>query len=74
VKSAAWELGSQGITANLVCPPATDTGWMTDAVKESVLRESPLQHVAVPRDIADVIVFLASEHARWITGQRIRVS
>jgi 3-oxoacyl-[acyl-carrier protein] reductase len=74
VKSAAWELGSLGITANLVCPPGTDTGWMTDSVKESVLRESPLQHVAVPREIADVIVFLASEQARWITGQRIRIA
>ncbi|MBR7836001.1 SDR family oxidoreductase [Actinospica durhamensis] len=72
--SAAQELGRFGITANLVKPPATDTGWITPAVARAALDASPLRHVAQPDHIAEVITFLASAQARHVTGQIIAVS
>jgi len=72
--SAAQELGPYGITANIVYPPATDTGWVTPAVKQAVLAASPLRHVGQPDEVAEVITFLASHQARYITGQIIRMS
>src|SRR5207249_2584738 len=73
VKSAAWELGALGITANLVCPPATETGWMNEEVRSDVRARSAIDHIAAPSDVAEVVVFLASDQARYVTGQRIRV-
>jgi 3-oxoacyl-[acyl-carrier protein] reductase len=72
--SAAKELGRYGITANLVWPPATDTGWVTPAVAEAAIAASPLGHVAQPDEVAEVIALLASQQARYITGQIIRMS
>jgi 3-oxoacyl-[acyl-carrier protein] reductase len=71
--SAAWELGPLGITANVVYPPATDTGWMNDEIRTVVVETSPLRHVGRPEQVAEVIVFLASEQARFVTGERIRL-
>ena len=73
VKSAAWELGRFGITANVVYPPATDTGWVTEAVERTVLASSPLEHIGRPEEVAQVIVFLASEQARFVTGNVVRM-
>ncbi|WP_432930798.1 SDR family oxidoreductase [Microbispora sp. CA-135349] len=72
--SAAAELGRYWITANMVRPPATDTGWITPVVEEAVRAASPLGHVGTPEEIAEVIVFLASHQARHITGQIIAMS
>lgn len=72
--SAAAELGRYGVTANMVYPPATDTGWITAAVEEAVRAGSPLRHVGQPEEVAEVIVFLASHQARYVTGQVIRMS
>jgi len=52
---AALELAEYGITSNVVCPPVTDTGWVTPAVRHEHAR------VAQPEEVADVIVFLASD-------------
>lgn len=68
-RAAAWELGRFGITVNIVSPGPTDTGWITPEMVEGMKRATPLGRVGTPEDIADVIVFLASEQARWITGQ-----
>ncbi len=68
VKSAALELGRYGVTANLVQPPATDTGWINESVAEAIRRDSPLEHVGQPEEVAEVVVFLASEQARFVTG------
>jgi 3-oxoacyl-[acyl-carrier protein] reductase len=68
-RAASWELGRFGITVNIVSPGPTDTGWITPEMVEDMKRATPLGRVGVPDDIADVIVFLASEQARWITGQ-----
>jgi 3-oxoacyl-[acyl-carrier protein] reductase len=71
--SAARELADHGITANIVYPPVTDTGWVTDQVRAAVAESSELFHVAQPEDVARVIAFLAGEDARLITGNVIRL-
>jgi 3-oxoacyl-[acyl-carrier protein] reductase len=71
--SAAQELGRFGITANLVHPPATDTGWVTPEVEKSAIADSPLRHVAKPEDVAEVVLFLASHQARCVTAQVLRM-
>jgi 3-oxoacyl-[acyl-carrier protein] reductase len=43
-------------------------------VGKELLPDIPLRHIGAPRDIADAVVFLASQQARWITGQVIKVS
>jgi 3-oxoacyl-[acyl-carrier protein] reductase len=69
--SAAVELAPYGITANMVHPPVTDTGWVTDAVRETVAASKTLIHVASPAEVAEVIVYLASDAAALITGNVI---
>jgi 3-oxoacyl-[acyl-carrier protein] reductase len=56
-----------------VHPPVTDTGWVTPAVRDIVERSTELIHVASPDEVADVIVFLCSEHAGLITGNVIHL-
>jgi 3-oxoacyl-[acyl-carrier protein] reductase len=69
--SAALELGQFGITANMVHPPVTDTGWVTDAVRDAVAADPELMHIASPADVAAVIAYLASDAAALITGNVI---
>jgi 3-oxoacyl-[acyl-carrier protein] reductase len=69
--SAAAELASFGITANMVHPPVTDTGWVTEAVRTAVAASSTLVHVADPAEVAAVIAYLASDEAALITGNVI---
>jgi len=66
--SASVELADHGVTANMVHPPVTDTGWVTDDVREAVRRRSDLVHVATPDQVAEVIDFLASDAAALVTG------
>ena len=72
-RSAAVELGKYGITVNVVAPGPIQTGWMTKEIEELQTKHSPLGRIGTPEDVADVIVFLASEQARWLTGQRLFV-
>lgn len=72
-RSAAYELGRFGITVNVVSPGPIQTGWISPALEESVVPTIPLGRVGYPDDVADVIVFLASEQARWLTGQTLYV-
>jgi 3-oxoacyl-[acyl-carrier protein] reductase len=69
--SAAVELAPYGITANMIHPPVTDTGWVTDAVRAQVDVSRTLIHVARPDQVADVIGYLASDAAALITGNVI---
>ncbi|MGH3328472.1 MAG: SDR family NAD(P)-dependent oxidoreductase [Streptomycetales bacterium] len=71
--SAAHELGRHGVTANLVHPPITDTGWVNDEVLRHAEATGPLYHVAQPPDVADVVTFLASHQARFITAERLQM-
>jgi 3-oxoacyl-[acyl-carrier protein] reductase len=72
-RSAAVELGKYGITVNIVAPGPVQTGWLNPGEEAEIGRKTPLGRVGKPEDIADVIVFLASEQARWLTGQLIYV-
>ncbi len=69
--SAALELARYGITANMVHPPVTDTGWVTDSVREAVAATPTLIHVAAPAEVAEVIAYLASDAAALITANVI---
>jgi 3-oxoacyl-[acyl-carrier protein] reductase len=69
--SAARELAAFGITANMVYPPVTDTGWVTEAVRAEVEARRELVHIASPAEVAAVIAYLTSEHAALITGNVI---
>jgi len=71
--SAAFELAPLGITANIVYPPVTDTGWVTDEVRRHMETRPDLLHVAEPEDVARVIAYLVSDEARWITGNVIHL-
>lgn len=74
----AAELGSRGITVNAVLPGATATDLNPDAsdpVASRVVAQSiALGRVGQPDDIADIVAFLVSHEARWITGQKIDAS
>jgi 3-oxoacyl-[acyl-carrier protein] reductase len=70
--SAAVELGPRGITANAIDPGPTDTGWMDDELKEAIAAATPLGRVGRPQDAAELVAFLCSERAGWITGRVLR--
>jgi 3-oxoacyl-[acyl-carrier protein] reductase len=61
--SAALELVPYGVTANMVHPPVTDTGWVTQAVRDAVAASPTLAHVATPAEVAEIISYLASDAA-----------
>ena len=71
--SAAFELSSYGITANIVYPPVTDTGWVDETVRKHVQLTSTLIHIVEPGDVAQFIAFLASDHAWLLTGNIIHL-
>ncbi len=71
--SAAFELSRFGTTANVVYPPVTDTGWVTDEVRQHVQQRSDLIHIVGPEEVARVIVYLASDEARLITGNVVHL-
>jgi 3-oxoacyl-[acyl-carrier protein] reductase len=68
-RSAAVELARFGITVNIVAPGPIQSGYISPALAAREERRTPLGRVGEPEDVADVIVFLASEQARWLTGQ-----
>ena len=73
----AAEVGERNVTVNVVAPGPTDTAVMqsqnSDARKAHVVSITPLGRFGQPDDIADVIVFLASEDSRWVTRQILQV-
>jgi 3-oxoacyl-[acyl-carrier protein] reductase len=77
VKHFASALGGKGIRVNAVAPGVVDTDMSkfarSDAGRAFTLGIQALQRVAQPDDIGDVVAFLASDGARWITGDTIRV-
>jgi 3-oxoacyl-[acyl-carrier protein] reductase len=72
-RSAAAEIGKYGVTVNVVAPGPVQTGYITPAAEAEIAAGTPLGRVGVPEDVADAILFLASEQARWVTGQLVYV-
>jgi 3-oxoacyl-[acyl-carrier protein] reductase len=78
MRSAALELGARGIRCNVVAPGVVRTPLMESFVdrpeiSEAFTSRTPLARLGTPEDIADVVTFLVSPAARWITGVRIPV-
>lgn len=70
--AAAVELGPRGVTVNAVDPGPTDTGWMDDELREAIARSTPLGRLGRPEDAAELVAFLCSPRAGWITGRVLR--
>lgn len=75
-KSLAKEVGARGITVNAVAPGFIETDMtevLGDKFKEEAKKAIPLKRLGKPEDVANVVAFLASEDANYITGQVIQV-
>jgi 3-oxoacyl-[acyl-carrier protein] reductase len=71
--SASVELAPYGVTANIVYPPVTDTGWVNDEVRAGVAASTEHTHVATPEEVAEVIAWVVSEEARLLNGSVVRL-
>ncbi len=72
VIAAARELGPLGISANVLNPGPVDTGWMDDALRESLTVQQPGGRLGTPADVAGTVAFLLSPGGRWVSGQLIK--
>ena len=75
-KTTALEYASRGITANAIAPGFIDTDMtkvLPEKVKEAMLQQIPLRQFGSPEDVAKAAAFLASDDARYITGQVLGV-
>jgi 3-oxoacyl-[acyl-carrier protein] reductase len=72
-RSAAAELGPCGITVNVVSPGPVQTGYIPPKQEKGLVSEIPLKRIGAPEDIANAVLFFASEQASWITGQLLFV-
>lgn len=70
-QSLAPAVMGKGITANVLNPGVTDTGWITDDVREWLMPMMPAGRFGTPEDAARVVAWLASDEAEWVTGQVI---
>ncbi len=64
-------VASRGITVNAVNPGPTDTGWISDDLREILLAQLPIGRIGTPADVANLVAFLISEEGGWVTGQVI---
>ena len=74
-KVLSKEIGARGVTVNAVSPGPTETEGMRNTTpleaKQRAIAITPLGRLGQPEDVADVVCFLATENARWITGQNV---
>ena len=76
-KSLAREMARHQITVNCVCPGPTDTPLLAtvpEKVREGLIRAIPFRRLAAPEEIADAVLFFASDRANYVTGQVLSVS
>lgn len=79
-KTVAREMARHQVNANCVCPGPTDTplfaeiGGDNPKLREALTKAIPMRRLAQPADLANLVAFLASEEARYITGQTVSVS
>ena len=67
--AAARELSHLRISANVINPGPVDTGWMSDQIRETCIRQTPLGRLSTPQDAAHLVDFLCSPKGQWINGQ-----
>ncbi len=70
----AKEVGDRGITVNTVMPGPTVPGMFEERspeIQQQAAISSPFNRVGTPQDIADIVTFLVSEEARWLTGENL---
>ncbi len=75
-KSVARELAARGVTCNAVAPGYIDTAMtqaLSDKVKDEISASIPMKRRGLPEDVANVITFLCSDMASYVTGEVIRV-
>ncbi|MFC2159745.1 SDR family NAD(P)-dependent oxidoreductase [Actinomycetota bacterium] len=72
-RSAAAELGPYGITVNIVSPGPIQTGYINTENEKVLIGEIPLRKLGEPEDIANAVIFFASQQSGWITGQLLFV-
>ena len=77
-KSVALELAKSGIRVNAIAPGPTDTGMLTrftgtDENKAALVKQVPLDRLGLSEEIANGIVFIGSDAARWITGEILNI-
>lgn len=73
-RSIALEVAQYGITVNCVAPGPTQTGWIDEEFEKVIIPLIPMRRLIQPKDVAETILFLASEQAKMITGQVVKVS
>ena len=79
-KAIAREVARHGVNANAVCPGPTDTalfasmGGDNPKLREALTKAIPFRRLAQPTDLANVVAFLASDEASYVTGQTVSVS
>ena len=75
-KSVAKELAPRGVTVNAVAPGYIDTAMtqaLSDKIKDEIASSIPMKRRGLPEDVANVIAFLCSDYASYVTGEVIRV-
>ena len=75
-KSLAKEVGSSNVTVNCVCPGFVDTPMndrFTKEEREQIFQNTPIQRACTPQEVANLVSYLASEKAGFITGQAITI-
>jgi len=73
-RSLALELGPRTVTVNVLSPGFTDTDMLPEQYREYGASLSPFNRIGTPQEVADVSAFLASDAARWVTGENLQAS
>ncbi len=71
VRALSWEVANRGITVNAISPGPTQTDMMQEQYRDRAAAMSPFNRIGDPKEVADIAIFLATDAARWITGQNI---